>query len=218
MARVEDYRRVTITSREHWREWLGGHGAREPGVWVLTWKKGSGQPHVPYDDIVDEAIAAGWVDSRPQRVDEQRSALLVTPRKASSRWSQKNRDRVAALQAAGLMRPEGLTAVKAAQAAGTWDALKDVEALAEPEDLSQALDAVPQTRTYFDAFPRSTRRAILEWISAAKTAKTRGKRIERTVADAAVNIRANQWRQPKSGGPAQAAGDGRAAADTARAN
>ena len=61
---------------------------------------------------------------------------------------------------------------------------------------------MPAARTYRDAFPRSTRRSILEWISAAKTATTHQNRIDRTVSDASVDLRANQWRrQPKGSAP-----------------
>ena len=48
---------------------------------------------------------------------------------------------------------------------------------------------------YFDAFPRSVKRAILEWIASAKRTETRANRIEETVTKAEKNIRANQWRQ-----------------------
>ncbi len=75
-----------------------------------------------------------------------------------------------------------------------------VEDLTEPAELAGALDANPTARAYWDAFPRSTRRAILEWIGSAKSADTRRKRIDRTVSDAAGDIRANQWRQPKGKG------------------
>jgi uncharacterized protein YdeI (YjbR/CyaY-like superfamily) len=57
---------------------------------------------------------------------------------------------------------------------------------------------IPKNKTakgYFDAFPRSVKRAILEWISLAKKPETRAKRIEETVTKAEKNIRANQWRQ-----------------------
>ena len=52
-----------------------------------------------------------------------------------------------------------------------------VETLAEPPDLAAALDAAPGARRYWDAFPRSTRRAILEWIINARTGPTRQARI-----------------------------------------
>jgi uncharacterized protein YdeI (YjbR/CyaY-like superfamily) len=85
----------------------------------------------------------------------------------------------------------------AAKAGGSWSALDDVETLAEPEDLVAALHARPAARASWDAFPRSTRRAILEWIAGAKTASTRAARIQKTVDEASVGRRANQWRQPK---------------------
>ena len=91
------------------------------------------------------------------------------------------------------MQPAGLAAVAAARANGRWDALDQTETLAEPA----ALDANPDARRHWDAFPRSARRAILEWIVNARTGATRQARIERTVSDAARNFRANQWRQPK---------------------
>ena len=197
----DSYPQLHITSRRQWRAWLADHGATSPGVWVVTWKKPSGKPHVPYDDLVDEAIAAGWVDSRPRSIDPERSALLITPRKPAGRWSAKNKQRVEKLTAAGLMQPPGLTVVAAAKASGTWDALNGVETLTEPDDLATALDANPTARGNWDAFPRSTRRAILEWITSAKTDVTRRTRIHRTVNDAEHDIRANQWRQPKRTSP-----------------
>jgi uncharacterized protein YdeI (YjbR/CyaY-like superfamily) len=126
-----------------------------------------------YDDIVEEALAFGWVDSQPKTVDGQRSARLLTPRKPGSNWSRLNKQRAERLLAAGLMQPAGLAAVAAARARGHWN-----------------------------AFPRSARRAILEWIGNARTSATRQARIGRTVSDAARGIRANQWRQPKRRGPA----------------
>ena len=191
------YPQLHITSRDEWRAWLAEHGSTEPGVWLVTWKKPTGNPHVPYDDIVDEAVAAGWIDSRPRSIDTERSALLLTPRKPRSRWSAKNKQRVERLMAAGLMQPAGLASVAEAKTSGTWDGLNEVETLTEPDDLAAALNAMPAARKNWDAFPRSTRRAILEWISGAKTVTTRQTRIDRTVGDAAVNVRANQWRQPK---------------------
>lgn len=39
-----------------------GHATTSPGIWLVTWKKGFG-PYLPYDDIVEEALCSGWVDS-----------------------------------------------------------------------------------------------------------------------------------------------------------
>lgn len=193
----DSYARVQVETRAQWRDWLARNHATSPGIWLLTWKKSSGRPQLAYDDIVEEALAFGWVDSQPKTIDDQLSARLLTPRKPGSNWSKLNKERVERLTAAGLMHPAGLAAVAAAKANGRWTALDETETLAEPADLAAALDADPAARRQWDAFPRSARRAVLEWIGNARTDATRQARIDRTVSDAAQGIRANQWRQPK---------------------
>ncbi len=192
----DNYEHVLIEDRAQWRAWLDANHGTSPGIWLVTWKKPSGRPQLAYDAIVDEALCYGWVDSRPRSIDDQRSARLLTPRRPASNWSARNKARAEQLTAAGRMHASGLAAVATAKANGSWTALDETETLAEPADLAAALDATPGARRHWDAFPRSARRAILEWITNAKTTTTRGARIQRTANDAARNIRANQWRQP----------------------
>lgn len=190
------YERLQVDSREQWRSWLTVHAGSSPGVWLVTWRKGRG-PYLPYDDVVDEALCFGWVDSQPRAIDDDRSSRLLTPRRAGSSWSRVNKQRVDRLTAVGMMTEAGLAVVRAAQQDGSWTALDAVEELHEPDDLRTALDADPQARVHWNTFPRSTRRAILEWIGTAKTETTRRQRIEQTAGEAAAGRRANQWRQPK---------------------
>lgn len=195
------YPEVAIDSLAQWRDWLTANHASAPGVWVTTYKKSSGRPHVPVDDIVDEALAHGWIDSRPRSLDGARSQRLLTPRRPTSAWSRVNKQRVERLIAAGRMTPAGLAAVESAKQNGSWTALDEVETLTEPDDLRAALDTHRAARRHWDAFPRSTKRAILEWIASAKTPGTRERRVAETASKAAVNVRANQWRQPRSPQP-----------------
>jgi uncharacterized protein YdeI (YjbR/CyaY-like superfamily) len=190
-----EYRQLTVGSRAEWRSWLEVNHDRVLGVWVVRFKKGKG-PHVGYNEVVEEALAFGWIDSQPRSLDDRRSQLLVTPRRKGSRWSRANQERVIRLRAAGLMRASGEAAVHRSVLDGTWNALAAVEALEEPDDLRRALDTHPVARENWNAFPRSTRRAILEWIHAAKRPETRSRRIADTVEKATRNVRANQWRQP----------------------
>jgi uncharacterized protein YdeI (YjbR/CyaY-like superfamily) len=192
-----NYEQLEITSREQWRDWLAANHDRSAGVWLVTYKKREGARHVPRDAVVDEALSFGWVDSLPRTLDGERTQLLLTPRKPRSKSSRVNKERVARLEAAGLLHPAGRAVIEAAKADGTWSALDDVEELTEPDDLRRALDAHLSARRYWDAFPRSTKRAILEWIGNAKTPATRAKRVSETVSSAAHNVRANQWRQRK---------------------
>jgi uncharacterized protein YdeI (YjbR/CyaY-like superfamily) len=196
---VAEREQVEVTSRSQWRGWLAEHHETAPGVWAVTYKKDSGGPHVPYEDVVEEALAFGWVDSQGRKLDGRRWQLYCAPRKPGSAWSRANRARIERLEAAGLMTARGRAAVEHAKTSGAWLAIEHAEAGEEPEDLRSALDADPDARRHWDVFPQSTKRAILEWIGTAKKPETRARRIEETARLAAQDVRANQWRQPKGG-------------------
>jgi uncharacterized protein YdeI (YjbR/CyaY-like superfamily) len=190
------YEQVEVISAEELRRWLRDHWDRSPGIWLVTYKKAAGEKYLPYEEIVREALCYGWIDGKARRLDEQRAQLLLTPRSPTSKWSRPNKLRVAELEATGRMAAPGRAVVEAAKASGTWTALDAVEDLVEPPELKAALDAVPEARANWDRFPRSTRRATLEWIAAAKRPATRERRVRETVELAAQNLRAQQWPRP----------------------
>lgn len=187
------YGQVHPTTRGQWRSWLRRHHRTVEGIWLVSFKKGLGKPRLEYEEVCEELVCFGWVDSRPATLDDERSMLLCTPRKPRSAWSKPNQDRVARMVAKDKMAPAGLAAVQAAQANGRWNALDGVERLEIPDDLSRELDARPPARQHFEAFPRSVRRGILEWIVQAKRPETRSRRVVETAQLASRNQRANQW-------------------------
>ncbi|MEM9162673.1 MAG: YdeI/OmpD-associated family protein [Cyanobacteria bacterium P01_F01_bin.4] len=189
---MKDFPKVEVTSRQQWRDWLTANHTRTESIWLVTYKKAAGDRHLPYDDIVEEALCFGWVDSLPRALDAERTMLLLSPRKPKSAWSKLNKDRVAKMMAAGLMHPAGLEKIEQAKQNGAWSFLDDVEALIVPGDLQVALDSYPQAAEHFENFPRSIKRGILEWIKMAKREATRAKRIAETARLAEENIRANQ--------------------------
>lgn len=160
----------------------------------MSWKKHTGRPALTYEESVEEALCVGWVDSKGNKLDDDRTMLWFAPRKPTSGWSRPNKERIARLSAQGLMLPAGEAVVAAAQANGAWSLLDDVENLVVPDDLAAELDRYPGARATWDAFPRSVRRGVLEWIVQAKRAPTRAKRIAETAEKASRGERANQWR------------------------
>ena len=181
-------------SRAEWRKWLRDNHTQQEGVWLILFKKASGKPRVTYDEVVEEALCFGWVDSKGNKLDDERSMLWMAPRKPGSNWSRLNKTRVEKLFADGQIHAAGLTKIEAAKKDGSWNALDKVEDLEIPPDLEKALKANSDAWVYFDEFPRSAKRGILEWIMNTKKPETRAKRIAETAEQAAKNIRANQWR------------------------
>jgi len=189
------YERVEVRSVHELHDWLAEHHTTAPGVWLVTWKKGRG-PHLPWKEIVRELLCYGWIDTKGQRVDDDRTSLLVCPRRPGSGWSRINKEHIEVLRAEGRMEPAGQAVIDRAVSDGSWTRLDGVETLAEPDDLRRELDAVPEARAHWDAFPRSARRVILEWISSAKREPTRVRRVALTVSEAATGRRANERRPP----------------------
>lgn len=190
----DEYDRFCPVSRLEWREWLEKNHGQSSGIWLVTYKKHTGKPTVSYNDAVEEALCFGWIDSKPQKLDDERTMLLYTPRKPKSVWSRPNKIRIEKLMEQGLMAEAGLLKIEAAKADGSWTLLDAIEDLVVPPDLQAALNANPPAAQYWDAFGISVKKGILWWIESAKRTETRQKRVEETVALAAENKKANQWR------------------------
>lgn len=180
-------------TRAAWRAWLVANHETSSGVHLVTWRKATGRPSVAYGDAVEQALCVGWVDSIAGKLDDERSTLWFTKRRPKSGWSRPNKERVERLIAADLMLPAGLAAIEEAKRRGTWSLLDEVEDLVVPDDLAAAFVAVPPARANWDAFSRSARRGILEWIVQAKRPETRARRVAETATLAARNEKANQW-------------------------
>lgn len=190
---MRDFARVEPVSLGEWRRWLARHHAQAESVWLVYARKGNAAG-VGLVEACVEALCFGWIDSLPRKLDATRSMILMSPRKAGSAWSALNKKRVAQAEAAGRMAPPGRAKIAAAKKDGSWAKLDAVEALAIPPDLAAALKRHKGAATAFDAFPRSVKRGILEWIGAAKKPETREARIADTATKAAKGERANQWR------------------------
>ena len=180
--------------RARWRAWLIANHATSDGVHLVSWRKGTGRTSVPYEEAVEEALCVGWIDSVGGRLDDERGLQWFSPRRSRSGWARSNKERVERLIAAGQMLPAGLAAIEEAKRNGTWTLLDDVENLVVPDDLAAALAAQPQAREQWDAFSRSPRRAILEWITQAKRPETRARRIAEAAEHAARGERPPQFR------------------------
>jgi uncharacterized protein YdeI (YjbR/CyaY-like superfamily) len=180
-------------SKPAFRNWLIENHQTETNLWLIIYKKDSGTPSITYDQAVDEAICYGWVDSSINKRDDDSFYQYFAKRNPKSNWSRVNKVKVEKLISEGLMTESGLKMIELAKLTGTWTALDDVENLISPPDLQEAFDENILAKEYFDLFPRSVKRGILEWLMNAKQPETRLKRITEIVSKAERNERANQF-------------------------
>ncbi len=189
--KIDSFEDVHPLTRSEWRKWLKKNHDKSPGVWFVYYKKHTGKPRVDYDDAVEEALCFGWIDSLARTFDDERSRLLMTPRKPKSVWSKPNKERVEKIIAAGLITEIGLAKIEQARADGSWNTLDSSDKLEMPKDLTAAFSRNRTAKKNWDAFAPSARKAILYWLGTAKRDETRNARVEKIVSMAAKNKRAN---------------------------
>lgn len=181
MADAERFHAGTVAQ---WGAWLAEHHQRDEGVWLVQWRRGHG-PQLPYDEVMLEALRFGWIDGQAKTLDEQRSMLWFRRRRPDSHWSALSKDRVERLLAQGRMEPAGQRVIDEAKANGNWTILDSVEAMIEPDLLRDALDARPEARRQWDAFPPSARKMALKRLALTKREETKARIVAELVEKAA---------------------------------
>jgi uncharacterized protein YdeI (YjbR/CyaY-like superfamily) len=166
---------------EEWDRWLGEHAGTAPDAWLVLAKKGA--DGLSAADAGDVAICHGWIDSRRKGLDVTHFQQRYSPRRPGSPWSRVNVERVAALEAAGRMRPGGWAQVEAAQADGRWAAAYERQrTAAPPADLLAALAGDDRARAAYEALGRSERYGLFLPLLKARTPATRATALRRILA------------------------------------
>ncbi|MCL2795833.1 MAG: YdeI/OmpD-associated family protein [Microbacteriaceae bacterium] len=152
------------------------------GVRLQLRKKNSTAPGILYADALDVALCFGWIDGQIGRLDDDYLLQAFTPRRARSPWSQINRDHVARLQAAGLMRATGIAAVEQAKADGRWEAAYRQKDAETPPDFQAALDASPAAAAHYATLTRQDAFAFTFRLGRITRAETRARKIGEYIA------------------------------------
>lgn len=105
---MEITKTLHITNPEDWRAWLKKHYKTESEIWLVYYKKHTGQPRIVYNDAVEQALCFGWIDSTAKKLDDDRTVQRFSPRRPKSGYSQQNIERLRHLIARGMVIDEVL--------------------------------------------------------------------------------------------------------------
>jgi uncharacterized protein YdeI (YjbR/CyaY-like superfamily) len=167
---------LDVRTRRQWRQWLAKHHASSPGIWLVRHKQHAAVKAMPYEDVVREALCFGWVDSLIKRLDHDRYAIKVTPRKPTSKWSDINRRRWNELKADGLLAAPGLAAAPTGNRYAPHSPIPEL-----PAYIANAFRTNLEAWRYFQALAPTYRRNFVVWIHTAKRPETRETRIRESI-------------------------------------
>jgi uncharacterized protein YdeI (YjbR/CyaY-like superfamily) len=177
--RPDEYvRQVYFPDRKAWRDWLTKNYDKEKSIWLVHDKQSQGG-RLLYDDIVEEALCFGWIDSTVRKLDGKRSMIYLSVRRPKSIWARSNKDRVEQLVKMGIMTEAGMKLVEKAKADGSWSQLDVVENLVVPDELKRGFAQNKKAEPNFDRFSTSLKKQILYFIYSAKLPETREKRVKK---------------------------------------
>jgi uncharacterized protein YdeI (YjbR/CyaY-like superfamily) len=162
---------------------LSGEPANAKGFWLRLAKAGAPSPTISKESAIEAALCCGWIDGQLGKLDDHYFIVRMTPRRAGSKWSVKNRTTAERLAQEGRLKAAGQAEIDAAKADGRWDAAYASQASADvPEDLAAALALNPAAKDFFATLDRANRFAIIYRVNDAKKPETRAKRIAQFVA------------------------------------
>lgn len=155
---MEITKKLYVTNRNDWRNWLQVHFKSESEIWLVYFRKETGKPRIPYNDAVEEALCFGWIDSIIRNIDQDRYAQRFTPRKPGSHYSQTNKERLKRLIALGKVMPEVLASLEGL----------DIEYFEYPEDIMAAIRENQQAWENFQRYSGSYQRIRIAYIDGAR--------------------------------------------------
>jgi uncharacterized protein YdeI (YjbR/CyaY-like superfamily) len=162
--------------------YMSSEPTQSAGFWLKLSKIGAPEATISKEEAIEAALCCGWIDGQLARFDEHHHLIRMTPRRAGSRWSARNRDTAERLAREGRLRANGVEQIERAKTEGRWEAAYQSQGKAEaPSDLLVALARNAKAKRFFETLDRANRYSIIYRVMHAKLPETRSRRIAQYV-------------------------------------
>jgi uncharacterized protein YdeI (YjbR/CyaY-like superfamily) len=175
------------------RRWFEVNHDKAEDLWVGYHRKRTGRSTITWQDLVDQELCFGWIDSVRYSLGDDRSAQRVTPRRKGSIWSAVNIRRFQELEKLGLVHPAGRAAYQKRDEARSR--------IYSYENRPQNLDAESEAAfrknkrawKFFEQQAPSYKRTAAYWILSAKREETKERRLTMLIEHSAKGERLPQF-------------------------
>lgn len=185
--RLKELQNISFRNREEFRNWLNKNHDKSPGIWVIFYKKHVNTECIEYNDVLEEALCFGWIDSLIKKIDDDKYARKITPRTNTQKWSELNKKKVLALIKEGKMTPAGLNKIDNYLKTGKVDCQvnksdkKELKEIDLPDFIIEELGKNEPALMNFNKLATTYKRHYILWITNARKEETILSRLKESI-------------------------------------
>jgi uncharacterized protein YdeI (YjbR/CyaY-like superfamily) len=181
-----EHEQIRFRDREEFRKWLTINHEKSNGIWILFYRKHVKIENISYNEVLEEALCFGWIDSLIKKVDSDTYARKVTPRTDTKKWSEINKRKVVELIKSKKMTMAGLNKIDVYIRTGKveWEFTKSEpkkESIVIPGFMLEEFSKHEPALTNFEKLSATFKRHYVLWITSAKKTETIKKRLKESV-------------------------------------
>jgi len=182
---MKDLEHKYFKTKEALRSWLEKNHDKNPGIWMIFYKKHVDIECVKYREALEEALCFGWIDSLVKRIDNDQYKRIFTPRINISNWSDLNKKLVIELIKKGKMTEAGLKKIDLYVRTGKidWETkeLRETQEFDIPEFIIKEFAKNEPALTNFNKLAQTYKQHYVYWITAAKREATVYRRLKESI-------------------------------------
>jgi uncharacterized protein YdeI (YjbR/CyaY-like superfamily) len=178
---------IYFRNREEFRNWLNKYHDSNPGIWVIFYKKHVNIECIEYNDVLEEALCFGWIDSLIKKIDDDKYARKITPRTNTQKWSELNKKKVLELIKEGKMTQAGLNKIDNYLKTGKVDwpinksEVKETKEIDIPDFITEELGRNEPALINFNKLATTYKRHYILWITNARKKETILNRLKESI-------------------------------------
>ena len=178
-----------FATADDFRAWLKNNHDKVDELLVGFYKRGSGKPSMTWPESVDQALCFGWIDGVRKTIDDESYTIRFTPRRRGSIWSAVNIRRAKKLIESGAMHAAGLKSFETRdeKRANLYSYERAAASLSAEQQ--EEFRANKKAWKFFSDQPPGYRRTAAHYVTSAKTAETRERRLRKLIDASATGKR-----------------------------
>jgi len=174
-------------NRDEFRKWLKINHEISNGIWILFYRKHINKENISYNEMLEEALCFGWIDSLIKKVDSDTYARKITPRTDTKKWSELNKQKVEELIKANKMTQAGLNKIEPYLRTGrvVWEIKKpdpkNKRSISIPDFILEEFSKNEPALRNFEGLAQTYKRHYIRWITSVKKEEALQKRLKESI-------------------------------------